>query len=171
MSKEPKGERNKKHMLDMTICYSGRYGERIEAKEVSKGEYEVSCKEIGMEKTVLSEEDFDSFIHRYTEEGVKDFDRSDKEAIKSRAANMGIQLLRYYRGFDALTSYREKLLLEDFRYAADIFRVLGDAEILGLSDEQYEKWFIRHGWEKTDEEIDRYVRFVLEARKVVLRKR
>lgn len=158
-------------MLNMTICYSGRYGERIEAKELSDGHYEVSCKEIRMDKTVLSEGDFDSFIHRYMEEGVKDFDRTDLEAIKSRAANLGIQLLRYYRRFDVFLSLPEKSPLESLWYAIDVFKVLDNAEALGLSDEQYEKWFVRHGWEKADEETDRYIRFVLDARKVVLRKR
>ena len=158
-------------MLNVTICYRGRYGEHIEAKELSNGQYEVSCKEIRMDKTVLSEEDFDSFIHRYMEEGVKDFDRTDLEAIKSRAANLGIQLLRYYRGFDALLSLPEKSPLESLWYAIDIFKVLDNAEVLGLSDEQYEKWFIRHGWEKTDEETEKYVRFILDARRFVLRKR
>jgi|GEM_PF-4680096 len=158
-------------MLDMTICYSGRYGERIEAKELSNGQYEVSSKEIRMDKTILSEEDFDSFIHRYMEEGVKDFDRTDLGLIKSRAANLGIQLLRYYRMFDAFLSLPEKSPLESLGYAIDIFKVLDNAEALGLSDEQYEKWFIRHGWEKTDEETEKYVRFILDARRFVLRKR
>lgn len=158
-------------MLGMTILYFGRYGERIEAKELPEGQYEVSSKEIGMDKTILSQKDFDSFIHRYMEEGVKDFDRTDLEAIKSRAANLGNQLLRYYRGFDFFLSSPEKSPLESLGYAIDAFKVLDNAEALGLSDEQYEKWFIRHGWEKTDEETEKNVRFILNARKVVLRKR
>ena len=155
------------HMEDMTYYCFGRYGERIAIEEMPEDKYLVSCEELGMGKAVLTQEEFDAFTKRYALDGVPEFDKSDSNLIRNRAINMGRRLVGCYREFDGLLSRPEKDRLECLRSATEIYRLLQDVEVLDLTPEQYEKWFLRLGWSKTNEETEEYVAFIREARKQI----
>lgn len=151
---------------ELTIYYSGRYGERIAVSQTSADEYIVACDEADIEKATVNKEGLDALISKYVDEGVRDFDKTDLESKKRRAIEMGRRLQRYYK------SYRDSFpdQLECFRYASDISRIMADVTALELTDDQYEQWFVRVGWNQTDEATEEYVQFILDAKKLIIEK-
>lgn len=157
-------------MEDMAIYYSGRYGERIVVQKRASGQYSVSCEVLNIDGVVLSKEEFDAFIKRYVEDGVSDFDKTDIEVKRKRAIGMGKRLLRYFRRFQCYLSLPDKALFECLWYATDIYRSMMDVNLLGLTDEQFEKWFVRVGRNDTNEETEEYVTFALNVKKYIIDK-
>ena len=118
------------------VLMNGRYGEKIFFSKDGEDGYMVSCRDIGMEKCHMSKEEFADFEKRYVKEGVSDFDRSDLQMIKSRAVNMGRWVRRCYT-FLKCQSEQEVLV-----NSAWIYQAMLDAKALGLTEEQYVRWFL-----------------------------
>ncbi len=131
--------------MEHGITFYGRFGEEILYRQTGEGSYLVSCKELRMADHFVSKQELEDFIKRYVEVGVAP-QENDPALLKSRAIHMGRWVRRCYI---FLKGPAEEALLN----CARIYQTMLDAKTLGLSAEQYLKWFLLQGDERNPESL------------------
>ena len=148
--------------MDYQINFYGRFGEHFVYIHKEDDTYVVSCEEIGMKDAVLTKQEHDELFRRYSYEGVLEFDKKDKTAIKQRAINMGRQLSREFWLFKHNNGTYEKMIS-----AIRTYQLLLDSDVLELNETEFVDWFLC-GYGKQTEE---YISFMLDIKKRLIDER
>ncbi len=144
--------------MEAPLVFFGKYGERFESIEVEGGQ-RVCCAEIGMKNKLLTSEEASALERAYCDEGVPDFDKSDRDMLHSRAKNLGFCLQRtyFYLGLpDKLSMVQNAFRIRSLLLAA---------ETLGLGEEEYMDHLILQGAKGVIKPDEEYIAFVLALRK------
>lgn len=138
----------------------GRYGELFTYDKQDNGKYLVNSYEAHYVNQLMSNEEVSHLISIYQIEGVLDFDRNDKERMKSRTNNMNKIFFREYSLYKQAGNHIEEF--EEIKHR--LFEILKDVERLQLSDEEYIQWFV----ESYSSSIDTYKSVLLSLRGLLI---